>query len=99
MAALGNPELNRIVAAAQTPLWEVEVGEGNTIVATRDSGVDGMPYAVVIRRSGRGYRASLYMPGDDTTVEGDVIGEAAGNPRETGRQIRALLEDADLSSN
>ena len=99
MAALGNPELNRIVAAAQTPLWDVATGEGNTIIATRDSGVDGMPYVVVIGRSGRGYRAYLYMPGDDITVEGDVIGEVAGNPREIGRQIRALLEDADLSSN
>jgi len=99
MASLGSPELNRIVAAAQTPLWVVITGEGNSIVATRDSGVDGMPYVVVITRSGRGYRASLYMPGDDITVEGDVIGEVAGNPREIGRQIRTLLEDADLSSN
>ena len=99
MASLGNPELTRIASAAATPLWDINVGERNTIVCTRDSGVDGMPYSVVVVRGGRGYRVSLYMPGDDISVEGEVIGEVAGNPRETGRQLRSLLEDIDLSGN
>jgi hypothetical protein len=41
-------------------------------------------------------RVSLYRPGDDTELEGDVIGEIQGNPREMGRQFRAFLEDTVL---
>jgi hypothetical protein len=44
-------------------------------------------------RSGRGMRVSLYRPGDAIDVEGDAIGELAGNPREMGRQLRTILED------
>lgn len=95
----GNAELSRIIKAVQSPDWTVEAGEGSTITATRDSGVDGMPYVVVFRRGGRGYRASLYMPGDDITIEGVEIGEVSGNPREIGRQIRDVLDEADLSGN
>lgn len=42
-------------------------------------------------------RVSLYQPGDDLDVEGNVIGELKGNPRERGRQLRTLLSDVDLS--
>jgi hypothetical protein len=38
-------------------------------------------------------RVSLYRPGDDVELEGDVIGEISGNPREMGRQLRAILEE------
>jgi hypothetical protein len=38
---------------------------------------------------------SKYQPGDDVEVEGDVIGEVSGNPREMGRQLRDLLADLE----
>jgi hypothetical protein len=38
-------------------------------------------------------RISLFRPGDDVNLEGDVIGEISGNPREMGRQLRAILEE------
>lgn len=38
-------------------------------------------------------RVSLYQPGDDTEIEGDVIGDISGNPREMGRQLRTFLEE------
>ena len=40
-------------------------------------------------------RVSFYPPGDDTGVDGELIGELAGNPREMGRQLRAILEGLD----
>jgi len=40
-------------------------------------------------------RVSFYSPGDDTGVDGELIGELAGNPREMGRQLRAILEGLD----
>jgi hypothetical protein len=43
-------------------------------------------------------RVSLYRPGDDVEVEGDVIGEIDGNPREMGRQLRVILEDTSLNN-
>ena len=43
-------------------------------------------------RAGKGMRVSLYRPGDDVNVEGEVIGEISGNPREMGRQLRSILE-------
>jgi hypothetical protein len=43
-------------------------------------------------------RVSLYQPGDDTEVEGEVIDEISGNPREMGRQLRTILEGATLDS-
>jgi hypothetical protein len=43
-------------------------------------------------------RVSLYRPGDDVNVEGDVIGEIGGNPREMGRQFRVILEDTSLNN-
>jgi hypothetical protein len=41
-------------------------------------------------------RVSLYRPGDDTEIEGDVLGEISGNPREMGRQLRTFLEETQL---
>ncbi|MEI8269658.1 MAG: hypothetical protein WCG18_06750 [Acidimicrobiaceae bacterium] len=62
-------------------------------MATKESGVDGLPWTITAVRAGKGMRVSLYQPGDDTEVEGDVIGEISGNPREMGRQLRTILED------
>jgi hypothetical protein len=41
-------------------------------------------------------RVSLYQPGDDTTIEGVVLGELTGAARDMGRQLRRLLEDTEL---
>jgi hypothetical protein len=38
-------------------------------------------------------KVSLYRPGDDVDLEGEEIGEISGNPREMGRQLRAILEE------
>jgi len=62
-------------------------------MATKESGVDGLPWTITAVRAGKGMRVYLYQPGDDTEVEGDVIGEISGNPREMGRQLRTILED------
>jgi len=62
-------------------------------MATRDTGEVGLPWVITAKRAGRGMRVSLYGPGDDVGLEGDVIGEIAGNPREMGRQLRAILEE------
>lgn len=62
-------------------------------MATKDSGRIGLPWVVTALRAGRGMRLSLYQPGDDVTAEGEAIGEISGNPREMGRQLRAVLED------
>jgi hypothetical protein len=55
-----------------------------------------MPWVITAERSGRGMKVSLYRPGDDVRVEGDVIGELTGNPRDMGRQFRSYLEDTPL---
>lgn len=65
-------------------------------MATKDSGEVGRPWVITAERSGRGMRVSLYQPGDDTAVEGEVIGELKGNPREMGRQLRTILEETAL---
>ncbi len=67
-------------------------------MATRDSGEIGLPWVVTAQRGGKGMRVSLYRPGDDVEVEGDVIGEITGNPREMGRQLRTILEDAQTNA-
>ncbi len=82
--------------AARSPGWSLGLGRHGQIMATRDSGTIGMPWVVSAERVGRGLRVSLYRPGDDVNVEGDVIGEVSGNPREMGRQLRTLLEDTEL---
>lgn len=68
-------------------------------MATKDSGVIGLPWVITAERAGRGMRVSLYRPGDDTEVEGEVIGQISGNPREMGRQFRSILEEATLETN
>ena len=65
-------------------------------MATKDSGQIGLPWVITAERAGKGMRVSLYRPGDDVNVEGDVIGDISGNPREMGRQLRAILEETAL---
>jgi len=43
-------------------------------------------------------RVSKYHPGDDVSLEGEVVGEISGNPREMGRQLRTLLGDLTLDA-
>jgi len=82
--------------AARSPGWSIGLGRSGQIMATRDSGTIGMPWVISAERFARGLRVSLYRPGDDVNVEGEVIGEVAGNPREMGRALRKLLEDTNL---
>jgi hypothetical protein len=91
-------ELQRVIDAARSPEWSIGVGRSGQIMATRDSGEIGRPWVITAERAGRGMRVSLYQPGDDTEVEGDVIDEITGNPREMGRQLRTILEGATLDS-
>jgi hypothetical protein len=86
-------ELQRIIDAARSPEWSIGVGRSGQIMATKDSGEIGRPWVITAERAGRGMRVSLYQPGDDTEVEGEVIDEIKGNPREMGRQLRAILEE------
>jgi hypothetical protein len=67
-------------------------------MATKDSGEIGRPWVITAERAGWGMRVSLYQPGDDTDVDGEVIDEIKGNPREMGRQLRSILEEAKLDS-
>ncbi len=67
-------------------------------MATKDSGEIGRPWVITAERAGRGMRVSLYQPGDDIDVDGEVIGEIRGNPRELGRQLRSILEETTLDS-
>jgi hypothetical protein len=66
-------------------------------MATSDAGDIGLPWVVIAAKAGRGLRVSKYQPGDDVEVEGDVIGEVSGNPREMGRQLRDLLADLECA--
>ena len=66
-------------------------------MATSDAGEIGLPWVVIAAKAGRGLRVSKYQPGDDVEVEGDVIGEVSGNPREMGRQLRDLLSDLECA--
>jgi len=84
-----------VADAARTPSWHLELRSNDAIVATRESGVPGMPWTVVAQRGGRGMRVSAYEPGDDTSVEGDPVGEIAGNPRDMGRQFRDILAELE----
>ena len=90
-------DVERIATAARSPEWGVSVTPDGRIMATRDSGVVGMPWAVLATRSGRGLKVSLYQPGDDLEVEGELLCEVSGNPREMGRQLRVVLEEIELS--
>jgi hypothetical protein len=89
-------ELQRIIDAARSPEWSIGVGRSGQIMATKDSGDIGRPWVITAERSGRGMRVSLYQPGDDPEVEGEVIDELKGNPREMGRQLRSILEETTL---
>jgi hypothetical protein len=87
-----------VIDAARSPEWSIGEGRKGQIMATKDSGDIGLPWVITAERAGRGMRVSLYRPGDDVELEGDVIGEISGNPRDMGRQFRAYLEDTPLST-
>jgi hypothetical protein len=87
-----NGELQRLIDAARSPEWSIGEGRSRQVMATRDSGQIGLPWVITAERAGKGMRVSLYQPGDDVNVEGEVIGEISGNPREMGRQLREILE-------
>ena len=82
--------------AARTPRWSFGLGRRGQIMATCDSGQIGLPWVIQATKSGRGLRVELFQPGDDTDVEGEVIGVVSGNPREMGRQLRTLLGDLSV---
>jgi hypothetical protein len=89
-------EVQRVIDAARSPEWSIGQGRPGQVMATKDSGQIGLPWVVTADRAGKGMRVSLYRPGDDANLEGDVIGDIAGNPREMGRQLRAILEETAL---
>jgi len=82
----------RIAQAASTHAWSVSESRGG-LMATRESGRIGEPWVVTAVHAGRGLRISFYRPGDALDVQGEDLGELAGNPRELGRALRSLLED------
>jgi hypothetical protein len=86
-------ELQRIIDAARSPEWSIGHGRSGQIMATRETGDVGLPWVITAERAGRGMRVSIYQPGDNVELEGEVIGEISGNPREMGRQLRAILEE------
>lgn len=88
--------LSRILDAARSPQWSLGLDRDGAIMATHDSGDIGLPWVVKARSKGRGMQVSFYAPDDDSDLEGDVIGELAGNPREMGRQLRGLLENLEF---
>jgi hypothetical protein len=90
-------DLERVMDAARVPDWSFGLAQPGQIMATRDSGHIGLPWVVLAAGRGSAMRVSLYQPGDDLDVEGDVIGELKGNPRERGRQLRTLLSELELS--
>lgn len=96
MALSSRDNVQRILDAARSPQWSLGLDRIGAVMATRDSGHIGMPWVVKAHPRGRAMRVSFYTPGDDSDLEGDVIGELAGNPREMGRQLRTILESLDL---
>jgi hypothetical protein len=89
--------VQRVIDAARSPLWSIGIGRSGQIMATSETDNIGHPWIITAERMGRGMRVSLYRPGDDVELEGDVIGEISGNPREMGRQLRVFLEELDLN--
>ena len=87
-----------MINAARTPEWSFGLDAQGQIMATRDSGEIGLPWVVLATRAGRWMRVSKYHPGDDVSLEGEVVGEISGNPREMGRQLRTLLGDLTLDA-
>lgn len=96
MALSARDTSQRILEAARSPEWTLSLDRSGAVVATHDSGVSGLPWTVKADSRGRAMKVSFYAPGDDSDIEGDVIGELVGNPREMGRQLRSLLEDLEL---
>ena len=89
-----NSELARVARAADTHSWSLAViPSPAALMATRESGRIGEPWVVMAVRSGRGMRVSFFSPGDALDAEGEEVGELSGNPRDMGRQLRAILED------
>jgi hypothetical protein len=98
MTALSSQsDLERVISAARAPGWSIGLDRRGRIMATSEVGEIGMPWVIVAAKSGRGLRVSKYQPGDDVDVEGDVIAEVLGNPREMGRQLRELLNEIECS--
>ena len=94
----GNSEFERVMDAARTPGWSFGLGRHGQIMATRESGQIGLPWVVQATRAGRGLRVELFHPGDDTDVEGELIATVSGNPREMGRQLRAVMGELDVDN-
>jgi hypothetical protein len=90
-----NSDLERVINAARTPGWSLGLDRRGQIMATSEAGDIGLPWVVIAAKAGRGLRVSKYQPGDDVEIEGEVIGEVSGNPREMGRQLRDLLADLE----
>jgi hypothetical protein len=87
-------ELARVAHAAGTHSWNVSVVDGPAaVMATRESGRIGEPWVVMAVSGGRGLRVSIFQPGDALDAEGEEVAQLSGNPRELGRQLRAILED------
>lgn len=87
-------ELARVAQAAGTHSWTVStIDRPAAVMATRESGRIGEPWVVMAVAGGRGLKVSLYQPGDALDVEGEELDQLSGNPRELGRQLRAILED------
>jgi hypothetical protein len=87
-------ELARVAQAAGTHSWTVSaIDAPPAVMATRESGRIGEPWVVMAVSGGRGLKVSLYQPGDALDVEGEELDQISGNPRELGRQLRAILED------
>jgi hypothetical protein len=93
MALSPRDALVRLVEAARSPQWSLGLDRAGAVMATRDSGDIGLPWVVKATTRGRAMRVSLYQPGDDCDLDGEIIGEIVGNPREMGRQLRTILED------
>jgi hypothetical protein len=92
-----NSDLERVINAARTPGWSLGLDRRGQIMATSEAGDIGLPWVVIAAKAGRGLRVSKYQPGDDVEIEGEVIGEVSGNPREMGRQLRDLLADLECA--
>lgn len=96
MAFSARDDVTRLLDAARSPRWSLGLDRSGAVMATRDSGHVGMPWVVKAHSHGGSMRVSFYAPGDDSDLDGEVIGELVGNPRERGRQLRNLLENLDV---
>jgi len=97
MALSSRDTLQRLLDAARSPEWSLGLDRAGVVMATHDSGSIGSPWVVKAHARGRGMQVSFYAPGDDSDLEGEIIGELVGNAREMGRQLRTLLEDLDIA--